>query len=63
MVTLTDGAISQIKEITKDHPEGSTGYLQVGIKGGGCSGFEYQFFLLVKILTNQIRLPNMNKME
>ena len=48
MVTLTEGAISQNKEITKDHPEGSTGYLQVGIKGGGCSGFEYQFFFTSK---------------
>ena len=43
MVTLTEGAIAKIKEIKKDHPEGSTGYLQVGVKGGGCSGFEYQF--------------------
>ena len=43
MVTLTDGAIAKIKEIKKEHPEDSTKYLQVGIKGGGCSGFEYQF--------------------
>ena len=41
MVTLTEGAISQIKAMQTDYPDAE--YLQVGIKGGGCSGFEYQF--------------------
>ena len=40
-VTLTDGAIKQLKILYEDKhvPEGYG--LRVGIKGGGCSGFTY----------------------
>lgn len=42
MITVTDNAATQIfKLIEKQHPE-ATG-LRVGVKAGGCSGFEYVF--------------------
>ena len=42
MITVTDNAASQIARlIEKQHPE-ATG-LRVGVKAGGCSGFEYVF--------------------
>ena len=42
MITVTDNAAAQIhKLIEKQHAE-ATG-LRVGVKAGGCSGFEYVF--------------------
>lgn len=40
-ITLTEGAVSQLKRIMEqqDIPEGHG--LRVGVKGGGCSGFSY----------------------
>ena len=41
-ITLTDGAITQIRRLMteKSVPEGYG--LRIGVKGGGCSGFSYQ---------------------
>jgi iron-sulfur cluster assembly protein len=42
MINVTENAATQIhKLIEKQHPE-ATG-LRVGVKAGGCSGFEYVF--------------------
>ena len=42
MITVTENAASQIQKlIEKQHAE-ATG-LRVGVKAGGCSGFEYVF--------------------
>ena len=42
MITVTDSAAEQItKLIEKQHPDASG--LRVGVKAGGCSGFEYVF--------------------
>jgi iron-sulfur cluster assembly protein len=42
MIVVTENAASQIaKLIDKQHPD-ATG-LRVGVKAGGCSGFEYVF--------------------
>jgi len=39
-ITLTEAAIAQVKRIqTKD--DKADHFLRVGVKGGGCSGFEY----------------------
>ncbi|MFQ5447226.1 MAG: HesB/IscA family protein [Saprospiraceae bacterium] len=40
-ISLTDGAVSQLKHIIAEQkiPEGH--FLRVGVKGGGCSGFSY----------------------
>ncbi|WP_082676761.1 HesB/IscA family protein [Shouchella shacheensis] len=40
MITLTDAAVSQIKDMEAE--EGEEGLkLRVGVKGGGCSGLSY----------------------
>lgn len=39
VITLTDSARDQIKEMMKDEPEGAR--LRFGIQGGGCSGLSY----------------------
>ena len=39
VITLTDSARDQIKEMMKDEPEGAL--LRFGIQGGGCSGLSY----------------------
>ena len=42
MITVTENAAQQIvKLIEKQHPDASG--LRVGVKAGGCSGFEYVF--------------------
>lgn len=43
-ITVTDSALAQIKRIVaKDGREGV--FLRLGVKGGGCSGFEYRMEL------------------
>lgn len=43
-ITVTESALAQIKRIiAKDGREGV--FLRLGIKGGGCSGFEYRMEL------------------
>jgi iron-sulfur cluster assembly protein len=42
MITVTENASQQIQKlIAREHPEASG--LRVGVKAGGCSGFEYVF--------------------
>lgn len=38
LVTLTDAAAEQVREILQERGEG---YLRVGVKNGGCAGMEY----------------------
>lgn len=38
LVTLTDDAAQQVREILQDRGEG---YLRVGVTNGGCAGMEY----------------------
>lgn len=54
-ITLTEAAIGQIKRLfAKDgRPEV---FLRVGVKGGGCSGFEYVLRLDVKRLPIDLEL-------
>jgi iron-sulfur cluster assembly protein len=43
-VSITDAALAQIKRIVaKDGREGV--FLRLGVKGGGCSGYEYRMEL------------------
>jgi iron-sulfur cluster assembly protein len=43
-IAITDAALAQIKRIVaKDGREGV--FLRLGVKGGGCSGFEYRMEL------------------
>lgn len=39
MITLTDAAVEQVKEMMKEEEQNV--FLRVGVKGGGCSGLSY----------------------
>ncbi|HZU97536.1 MAG TPA: iron-sulfur cluster assembly accessory protein [Planctomycetota bacterium] len=40
-ITVTEKAASKIREILKERNLPQTGGLRLGLKGGGCAGFEY----------------------
>lgn len=40
-ISLTEGAISQLKRIRQEQNVPADHGLRVGVKGGGCSGFSY----------------------
>jgi iron-sulfur cluster assembly protein len=40
-ISLTDGAVSQLRQIIKDENIPDDHGLRIGVKGGGCSGFSY----------------------
>jgi iron-sulfur cluster assembly protein len=42
MITVTETAATQMAKLLARQPGGATG-LRVGVKAGGCSGFEYVF--------------------
>jgi iron-sulfur cluster assembly protein len=42
MITVTDNAAAQIQKLIEKQYTGASG-LRVGVKAGGCSGFEYVF--------------------
>jgi iron-sulfur cluster assembly protein len=44
MITLTDIAVKQVKQIIAEM-KNEQEYLRVGVKGGGCSGFQYSLAL------------------
>lgn len=46
-ITVSEGAISQIKRLVAKDGRPDV-FLRVGVKGGGCSGFEYVMRLDVK---------------
>lgn len=43
MITLTDSASQQIAKLVEKQQLGPAAGLRVGVKAGGCSGFEYVF--------------------
>jgi len=40
-VTLTEGAITEIRKLMSQEGFDNTQFLRVGVKGGGCSGMSY----------------------
>jgi iron-sulfur cluster assembly accessory protein len=40
MITLTDNAVSKVKEVIAEQSENYAG-IRVAVVGGGCSGFQY----------------------
>jgi iron-sulfur cluster assembly protein len=43
VITITDKGADKVREFLAGQPEGPvTAGLRVGVKGGGCSGFQYQ---------------------
>ena len=44
-VTLTDSAVSKIRELTVSNENADEQALRVSVRGGGCSGFQYSLAL------------------
>jgi iron-sulfur cluster assembly protein len=42
MITISDKAKEYISQLMAVEHPGSEGFVRVGVKGGGCSGLEYQ---------------------
>ena len=42
MITVSENAKEYIDQLMKDQNNGSESFVRVGVKGGGCSGLEYQ---------------------
>jgi iron-sulfur cluster assembly protein len=42
MITVSERAKEYIIQLKKDQNEASESFVRVGVKGGGCSGLEYQ---------------------
>ena len=40
-ITITSRAAKEVKSVIKDAELTENSYLRVGVKGGGCSGFQY----------------------
>ena len=45
MITITERAVAEVHRIVKEQSLADTTVLRVGVKGGGCSGFQYGFDL------------------
>ena len=43
MITLTENAAKEIRKIMNENELGEEVAVRVGVKGGGCSGFQYGF--------------------
>lgn len=41
MITITDKAAEKVREFLDSNPQEGDGGLRVGVRGGGCSGFQY----------------------
>lgn len=42
MITVSDAAKAYIEKLLSEQPESHGKYVRVGVRGGGCSGLEYQ---------------------
>jgi iron-sulfur cluster assembly protein len=42
MITVSDNAKDYISRLFKEENRGNNSFVRVGVKGGGCSGLEYQ---------------------
>ena len=42
MITVSENAKEYIERLMKDQNDNSNPFVRVGVKGGGCSGLEYQ---------------------
>ena len=57
-ITLTDGAVKELKNIMENEKIPSDHGLRVGVKGGGCSGFSYILGFDVRKENDQVYLEN-----
>ena len=42
MITVSDNAKQYLDQLIQDQKENPDAFIRVGVKGGGCSGLEYQ---------------------
>jgi iron-sulfur cluster insertion protein len=43
MITVTDSAFNKIRDLIVEEPNNDNLALRMSVKGGGCSGFQYEF--------------------
>ena len=43
MITVTDSAFNKIRDLIVEEPNNRNLALRMSVKGGGCSGFQYEF--------------------
>jgi iron-sulfur cluster insertion protein len=43
MITVTDNAFNKIRDLIVEEPNNDNLALRMSVKGGGCSGFQYEF--------------------
>ena len=55
-IKFTDKAIKQINNLLSKKDPGS--YFRIAIKGGGCSGFQYEFSFDKKLTAEDIKYEN-----
>ena len=55
-IKFTDKAIKQINSLLSKKDEGS--FFRIAIKGGGCSGYQYEFTFDKKLTSNDLKYEN-----
>jgi iron-sulfur cluster assembly protein len=56
-ITITPSALVQLKELRQQLKVAEDHFLRIGVRGGGCSGFEYQLgFDLPEVDDKQFRI-------
>ena len=56
IIRITDKAASKVKEFARNQSKGAFG-LRVAVKGGGCSGFTYDWQLVDEELSDDEKFP------
>jgi len=55
-INFTKEAVEKINQLVSKKPSGT--FFRIAVKGGGCSGFKYDFTLDTKIEENDLRHKN-----
>jgi iron-sulfur cluster assembly accessory protein len=55
-INFTKEAVEKINQLVSKKPSGT--FFRIAVKGGGCSGFKYDFSLDTKIEENDLKLKN-----
>ena len=55
-IKFTDKAIKQINNLLSQRDKGS--FFRIAIKGGGCSGFQYEFTIDNKLSSEDLKFEN-----
>ena len=55
-INFSKQAVEKIRQLISNKPEGT--YFRIAVKGGGCSGFKYDFSFDTKIDQNDLKHEN-----